>query len=79
MKLLAEYRAAHPQARSANAVAAAGPCLSSASVYPVPEGTTVSVWRQSNAPFTVCTNAAQAVYDNEYKALVPATAYQGQK
>ncbi len=38
----------------------------------------MSVYRKSTAPFTVCVNAAQSVYDNEYKPLVAAS-YEGQK
>ncbi|PSL38202.1 uncharacterized protein DUF2599 [Labedella gwakjiensis] len=75
LKLLAEYRSSNTSARAA---AASGPCLSGAVKKTVSQGTTISVYRTVDAPRLVCSNAAQAVYDNEYKPMV-ASAYEGQK
>lgn len=77
LKLLEEYRATSTSARGV-ADLAVGPCLSRAIPNTVPEGKRVSVYRTSGASYTVCVNAAQAVYENEYKALVSAF-YEGQK
>ncbi|WP_169513511.1 DUF2599 domain-containing protein [Agromyces italicus] len=77
LELLDEFRSSNANANMV-APAAAGPCLSSAVVKGVSQGTTVAVYRSTSAPRTVCVNAAQAVYDNEYKPLVSST-YEGQK
>lgn len=38
----------------------------------------VVVYRNTGAPYLVCINAAQSMYDNEYKSMV-VSAYSGQK
>lgn len=75
LKLLQAYRQSDTAARS---TASSGPCLSSANVSTVAEGARVSVYRKTDAPYLVCVNAAQAVYDNEYKSMVSST-YHGNK